>query len=240
MKKTILITVAIFGIITSVSAQKAKNALDKNKSTTTTTTTPKTKPFKTDAVKTDEVKQNEPKNVLGNSKNNEVKQNGVQIKNTDIKQDESKNVLGDSKNNEEKKPENRAQKSVTHLDKVVGLTEEQKTKIYGFSLTRVNKIDAIKEKYKGKETNHEDKNKEIAAVKQEYRANTTAILTTEQLEKLKSRPVDAGSGQGGGYNGKEKDHHGKGHDKGHENHGNKNHDKDHKEKDSDDSFGDED
>jgi DNA-directed RNA polymerase subunit F len=55
-------------------------------------------------------------------------------------------------------PEQRAQKSVDELNKIVGLSEEQKKKVYELALNRAKSVDAVIEKYMGQQ----DKKKEVA------------------------------------------------------------------------------
>lgn len=93
-------------------------------------------------------------------------------------------------------PEERAQKSVDHLNKAVGLTDDQKTKIHDLALTRATKVDGVREKYKGQQGSKETAKNEIIAIKKEYRQGVKAVLTPEQMQKLKSRAADAGTGQG--------------------------------------------
>ncbi len=84
-------------------------------------------------------------------------------------------------------PEQRAQRNVDNLNAVAGLSDEQKTKVKDLATTRITKADAIKAKYKGQAENKEMMQNEIAAVRKEYRQSVKAILTPEQIEKLKSR-----------------------------------------------------
>ena len=84
-------------------------------------------------------------------------------------------------------PEQRAQKHVDGLNAEVTLTEEQKPKVYDLALAKVKKVDEIKAKYKGQPENKEVAQKEIQATKKEFRQNVKAILTAEQLEKLKAK-----------------------------------------------------
>jgi hypothetical protein len=127
----------------------------------------------------------------------------------DLKAPEQKggktNAMHDNTKHEVKKPEERAQKSVDQLNTTVGLTDDQKTKIQVLALTRVTKIDAIREKFKGQEGSHEAAKKEIMTVKKEYRQSTKALLTPEQLEKLKAKAQENGHDKGKGHNGKVKD-----------------------------------
>jgi protein CpxP len=84
-------------------------------------------------------------------------------------------------------PEQRAQRNVDNLNAVAGLSDEQKTKVKDLATTRITKADAIKAKYKGQAENKETMQNEIAAVRKEYRQSVKAILTPEQIEKVKAR-----------------------------------------------------
>ena len=67
------------------------------------------------------------------------------------------------------------------------MTEEQKTKVLSLATTRTTNIDAIRTKYKGQKENKEVAKTEIENVRKEYRKNVKAILTPEQIEKLKAK-----------------------------------------------------
>ncbi len=84
-------------------------------------------------------------------------------------------------------PEQRAQRNVDNLNAVAGLSDEQKTKVKDLATTRITKADAIKAKYKGQAENKETMQNEIAAVRKEYRQSVKAILTPEQIEKVKAK-----------------------------------------------------
>lgn len=84
-------------------------------------------------------------------------------------------------------PEQRAQKNVDELDKVVTLTEDQKPKVKELALTRISKADAIRDKYKGQPDKKAAVKTEVDVVKKEYRQAVKAILTPEQLEKVKAK-----------------------------------------------------
>jgi hypothetical protein len=83
--------------------------------------------------------------------------------------------------------EDRAQKNVDNLNSEVTLTEDQKAKVKALALERITKIEAIKDKYKGQKENKPTAKTEIEAVKKEYHKSTKALLTAEQLEKLKAK-----------------------------------------------------
>lgn len=82
-------------------------------------------------------------------------------------------------------PEQRAQKHVDGLAAEITLTEEQKPKIYELALAKVKKADEIRAKYKTAE-NKDGKAAELKALKKEFHANVKAVLTPEQIEKLKA------------------------------------------------------
>lgn len=83
--------------------------------------------------------------------------------------------------------EQRAQKHVDALGTEITLADDQKPKIYELALVKVKKVDEIRAKYKGQEENKEVMKNEITAVKKEFRQSVKALLTPEQLEKLKAK-----------------------------------------------------
>lgn len=83
--------------------------------------------------------------------------------------------------------EQRAQKNVDKINGEVTLSEEQKTKIFGLALERLNKIEGIKTKYKGQPDKKELVKTEIATERKTFRDQTKAILTPEQNAKLKAK-----------------------------------------------------
>lgn len=95
--------------------------------------------------------------------------------------------------------EQRAQKSVDKLDKVVTLTAEQKPKVYDLALARAKKVDAIREANKGKKTPEEREamKKEIKAAHKEYRDGVKPLLTQEQKDKLKAKAKEKRGEKGG-------------------------------------------
>jgi len=92
-----------------------------------------------------------------------------------------------TKGHENLTPEQRAQKNVDNLNAVAGLSEEQKTKVKELAIARITKADAIRAKYKGQPENKETAKNEIEVVKKEYRQSVKALLTPEQLEKVKAK-----------------------------------------------------
>ncbi len=82
-------------------------------------------------------------------------------------------------------PEQRAQKHVDGLAAEITLTEDQKPKIYDLALAKVKKADEIRAKYKTAE-NKDGKDAEMKALKKEFHTNVKAVLTPEQIEKLKA------------------------------------------------------
>ncbi|MBI3519628.1 MAG: hypothetical protein HY062_09765 [Bacteroidetes bacterium] len=87
--------------------------------------------------------------------------------------------------------EQRVQKNIDNLNAVVGLTDEQKAKVKELASTKVSKADAIRLKYKGQPEQKETAKQEIDAVQKEYRQSVKALLTPEQLEKLKAKHKEA-------------------------------------------------
>ncbi len=98
---------------------------------------------------------------------------------------------GEKGTREKATPEQRAQKNVDNLNAVAGLSDDQKTKVKDLATTRITKADAIKAKYKGQDANKETMQNEIATVRKEYRQSVKAILTPEQIEKVKARKKEA-------------------------------------------------
>ena len=81
--------------------------------------------------------------------------------------------------------EQRAQKNVDELDKIVTLSADQKAKVKELALTRIGKADAVRGKYKGQADSKEAIKKELAPARSEYKQAVRAILTPEQLTKDK-------------------------------------------------------
>lgn len=108
----------------------------------------------------------------------------------------------ENKGQNKQTPEQRAQRSVDHLDKVVTLTADQKTKVYDLALARAKKTDEIRAKYKGNKEQHETAKNEIKANHKEYREAVKAILTSEQMIKVKEKAREnrAKKGKGKGEN----------------------------------------
>lgn len=84
-------------------------------------------------------------------------------------------------------PEQRAQKITDRLDSEVTLAADQKTKVYDLALTRTKNADAVREKYKGQADKKEAAKAELTEIRKAFRKETRAILTAEQLEKLKAK-----------------------------------------------------
>ncbi len=81
--------------------------------------------------------------------------------------------------------EQRAQKSVDRLDKIVTLTPEQKQQVLDLGLTRAKNVDEIRNKYKGQPEKKEDLKKEVQEIHKVYRLGVRKLLTAEQINKLK-------------------------------------------------------
>jgi Spy/CpxP family protein refolding chaperone len=98
---------------------------------------------------------------------------------------------------EQKMPaEQRAQKNVDKLNAEVTLSEDQKSKIHTLALDHANKADAIRLKYKEQPENKEIAQKELEVVKKEYRQSVKALLTPEQLEKVKAKNKEMKAAKG--------------------------------------------
>jgi protein CpxP len=81
-------------------------------------------------------------------------------------------------------PEERAEKQSTRMEKSLGLTSDQKTKVYNLALLRAKKTDAIR----ANEEAEKAKNKpQLKAVNTAYEANMKDILTPEQFIKWKEQ-----------------------------------------------------
>ena len=90
---------------------------------------------------------------------------------------------------EQASPEERAQKSVDQLNKKVGLSEEQKPKIYDLAITRAKKMEEIRTTYNPKKNPDErpKARKEIQECRKNYREGVKLVLTKEQKEKLRAK-----------------------------------------------------
>jgi periplasmic protein CpxP/Spy len=95
------------------------------------------------------------------------------------------NGNGKKTNNPKLTAEQRAQKSVDGLDKIVTLTAEQKTSVYNLALTRAKKVDELRAKHKGQKEGKDALAKELKQAKTDYRSGVKQLLTEEQKNKLK-------------------------------------------------------
>ena len=103
------------------------------------------------------------------------------------KGNEKQTVTGKKQGVKKETAEQRAQRIVDRLDSEVTLAADQKTKVYDLALTRTKNADAIREKYKGQADKKEVAKAELTEVRQSFRKEVKAILTPEQLEKLKAK-----------------------------------------------------
>jgi hypothetical protein len=92
-----------------------------------------------------------------------------------------------------KDPEQRAQKHVDRLNNMVTLTDAQKVKVLEIAKVKVKKADAIREKFKNDPEKENKMYPEMDAVKQEYHKSVKALLTAEQLKKLKTKQAELNS-----------------------------------------------
>jgi hypothetical protein len=81
--------------------------------------------------------------------------------------------------------EQRAQKNVEEIDKIVSLTTDQKAKVKELATVRITKADAIREKYKGQADKKEEMQKELMPVRKEFKEGLKSILSKDQLLKLR-------------------------------------------------------
>ena len=92
-----------------------------------------------------------------------------------------------------KDPDQRAQKHVDRLNNLVTLTDAQKVKVLEIAKVKVQKADAIREKFKNDPEKENKMYPEMDAVKQEYHKSVKALLTAEQLKKLKAKQAELNS-----------------------------------------------
>jgi len=93
--------------------------------------------------------------------------------------------------------EQRAQKVVDKLNAIVGLSADQQQKVRTLALNRVAKMKAVRAKYKGSEDKEAAK-QEMKPLRQEFKQQIKALLTPEQMAKLKAhhKANRANKGQG--------------------------------------------
>ena len=101
----------------------------------------------------------------------------------------------DAEHREKLTPEQHAQKSVARLNEKVGLTEDQKTKVTTLAIDKAKKTDEIRTKYSGQADKRPVAKSEMDAVRKEYRKQVKALLTPEQIEKLKAHHKSNATGK---------------------------------------------
>lgn len=99
---------------------------------------------------------------------------------------ETANTKAKTTLNQKAPAETRAKKQVEELNQIVGLTDDQKTKVYVLALNKAKKIDSVTEKYKNDPEGNNKSYAEMDAIKKDYRKSVKAILTPEQIEKFKA------------------------------------------------------
>ena len=77
-------------------------------------------------------------------------------------------------------PEQKSQKNSERLEKKLSLTADQKTKVYGFTLTRIQKTGEIKA---SENKDKKSKGDAFKSVRDEYDSNINSVLTAEQKTK---------------------------------------------------------
>lgn len=82
-----------------------------------------------------------------------------------------------------KTPEQRADACANRMEKDLGLSADQKTKVRNLALTRAKKMDELRTKYKGKEGDKQLWKDERKKVRDEFHAGVKAVLSPEQFAK---------------------------------------------------------
>ena len=81
-------------------------------------------------------------------------------------------------------PEQKAQRNVDEIDRVVALTAEQKVKVKELALARITKMQELRSQHKDQA---ELVQKEQREIKQNFKDGLKSVLTAEQQEKLKAK-----------------------------------------------------
>ncbi len=84
-----------------------------------------------------------------------------------------------------KTPEQVAAKRADKLKTELGLTDEQRSKVYNAVLEKINKTKEIKQRYKDS-SNRKGRDKEIKAVKANFETTMNSILSPEQKTKYEA------------------------------------------------------
>ena len=92
-------------------------------------------------------------------------------------------------------PESVAQKTTDRLVKALGLSADQKTKIYNLTLKSATQVKDIRTKNKG---NKDKIHSEVAKVKETSRTELKSILTAEQFKKWTEMRKKRDAKKGGG------------------------------------------
>ncbi|MDB5257309.1 MAG: hypothetical protein JWM14_2004 [Chitinophagaceae bacterium] len=87
-------------------------------------------------------------------------------------------------------PEQRAQKQTDHLQKKLGLTEEQKTKVYDLNLSRITKMKATRDKNKNS-TDKQAAKADYQKIKTDFDSGLKALLTDDQQKIWAQLKADA-------------------------------------------------
>ncbi len=80
--------------------------------------------------------------------------------------------------------EQRSTKVADRLQQELDLTDEVKAKVKALNVSKFSELKALHDKYGSEIKAHQDQTK---AVREQYREALSALLTPEQLEKLKSK-----------------------------------------------------
>jgi len=104
-----------------------------------------------------------------------------------------------------KSPEERADSCASRLQRSLDLDANQKTKVRDLALTRAQKMDELREKYKGQDSARQTWREERMLAHESFNDGMKLTLTTEQFAKWEEQKKARAA--------KRSKHHGKGHHK---------------------------
>jgi protein CpxP len=87
-------------------------------------------------------------------------------------------------------PEQKAQKQADHLQKKLGLSEEQKMKVYDLNLARITQSKALRDKNKSSD-NKQGSKEEFQKIRTDYDKGLTSILNDDQQKTWAQMKADA-------------------------------------------------
>ena len=106
-----------------------------------------------------------------------------------------------------KSPEERADSCASHLQRSLGLDANQKTKVRDLALTRAQKMDELREKYRGQDSSRQVWREERKLAQESFNEGMKLTLTPEQFAKWEEQKKARAA--------KRSKHHGKAHHKHH-------------------------